>query len=311
MTMRILYYNEDENPAEWLPKLAAALPEADIRLWCEGDDAPADYALVWHPPEALFRDRTGLKAIFNLAAGVDSLLALSHVIPANIPIFRLEDAGMAVQMAEYVTHAVLRYYRRFDEYDKQAKNRTWEMLEPYNREDFTVGIMGMGIMGTAIARSLEPFGFPIRGWSRRRKTMTGVDCYSDTDQLPAFLENVRVLICVLPLTAETTGILNLDSFRHLRHGAYLINTGRGAHLVDNDLLDAMETGLIRAATLDVTNVEPLPPDHPFWKNDKITITPHIAALTICRETVEQVASYIRAVERGESPTSQVNRNTGY
>ena len=119
--MRILYYNEGEDPNEWLPKLAAALPEADIRLWQEGDTEPADYALVWHPPAALFENRQGLKAIFNLAAGVDSLLRLSHVIPSTIPIFRLEDAGMAIQMAEYVTHAVLRYYRRFDEYERLAR----------------------------------------------------------------------------------------------------------------------------------------------------------------------------------------------
>ena len=309
--MRILYYNEGENPAEWLPKLAAALPEADIRLWREGDSDPADYALVWHPPEALFRNRTGLKAIFNLAAGVDSLLSLSHVIPAGIPIFRLEDAGMAIQMAEYVTHFVLRYFRRFDEYDRQARNGIWETLKPYKREDFTVGIMGMGIMGTAVAQALKPFGFPIRGWSRHKKIMTDVDGYFGRGQLSAFLKNVRILVCLLPLTAETTGILNLDLFRQLQRGAYLINAGRGAHLIDNDLLDALKSGMLRAATLDVTSKEPLPHDHPFWNNDNITITPHIGALTICRETVEQVASYIHAFERGETLTSEVNRQKGY
>ncbi|EEO28430.1 2-hydroxyacid dehydrogenase [Oxalobacter paraformigenes] len=309
--MRILYYNEGENPAEWLPKLAAALPEADIRLWREGDSDPADYALVWHPPEALFRNRTGLKAIFNLAAGVDSLLSLSHVIPAGVPIFRLEDAGMAIQMAEYVTHSVLRYFRRFDEYDRQARNGIWETLEPYQREDFTVGIMGMGIMGTAVAQALKPFGFPIRGWSRHKKIMTDVDGYFGRDQLSAFLKNVRILVCLLPLTAETTGILNLDLFRQLQRGAYLINAGRGAHLIDNDLLDALKSGMLRAATLDVTSKEPLPHDHPFWNNDNITITPHIGALTICRETVEQVASYVHAFERGETLTSEVNRQKGY
>ena len=309
--MRILYYNEGENPAEWLPKLAAALPEADIRLWREGDSDPADYALVWHPPEALFRNRTGLKAIFNLAAGVDSLLSLSHVIPAGVPIFRLEDAGMAIQMAEYVTHSVLRYFRRFDEYDRQARNGIWETLEPYQREDFTVGIMGMGIMGTAVAQAPKPFGFPIRGWSRHKKIMTDVDGYFGRDQLSAFLKNVRILVCLLPLTAETTGILNLDLFRQLQRGAYLINAGRGAHLIDNDLLDALKSGMLRAATLDVTSKEPLPHDHPFWNNDNITITPHIGALTICRETVEQVASYVHAFERGETLTSEVNRQKGY
>lgn len=157
--MRILYYNEGEDPNEWLPKLAAALPEADIRLWQEGDTEPADYALVWHPPAALFENRQGLKAIFNLAAGVDSLLRLSHVIPSTIPIFRLEDAGMAIQMAEYVTHAVLRYYRRFDEYERLAREKKWEMLDPFKRQDFTIGIMGMGVRGTAVAQALSAVRF--------------------------------------------------------------------------------------------------------------------------------------------------------
>lgn len=311
MTMRILYYNEGESPAEWLPSLKTALPEAEIRLWQPGDNAPADYALVWNPPASLFQNRTGLKAIFNLAAGVDSLLAMSHAIDINVPIFRLEDAGMAIQMAEYVTHAVLRYYRRFDEYEKQAGNRIWEMLAPYKREDFTIGIMGMGIMGTAVAKALMPFGFPLRGWSRHIKNIPGIACYAGKQQMQAFLDNVRILVCVLPLTAETEGILCLDNFRHLGHGAYLINAGRGKHLVENDLLEAMRTGLIRAATLDVTGQESLPPDHPFWNHAGITITPHIAALTFCHETVRQVADFIHALEKGEKLTSQVNPERGY
>lgn len=309
--MRILYYNEGEDPKEWLPKLAAAMPEADIRLWREGDDEPADYALVWHPPAALFQNRTGLKAIFNLAAGVDSLLRLSHVIPSNIPIFRLEDAGMAIQMVEYATHFVLRYYRRFDEYEKQAREKKWEMLDPFRRQDFTIGIMGMGVMGTAVAEALIPFGFPIRGWSRNRKDISRVDNFYGNAQLDAFLKDVRVLVCLLPLTPETTDILNSDLFSRLHKGAYLINLGRGAQLVEEDLLKALETGQIKAAALDVTREEPLPENHPFWKENRITITPHIGGLTFCQETVEQVSRYIYAFEKGEALTSLVDRKAGY
>lgn len=309
--MRILYYNEGEDPNEWLPKLAAAMPKADIRLWQEGDTEPADYALVWHPPAALFQNRKGLKAIFNLAAGVDSLLRLSHVIPASVPIFRLEDAGMAIQMAEYVTHFVLRYFRRFDEYEKLAHEKKWEMLDPCKREDFTIGIMGMGIMGTAVAEALAPFGFPIRGWSRHKKDISVVDHFHGDAQLGAFLKDVRVLICLLPLTSETTDILNSDHFSGLQRGAYLINMGRGAHLVEADLLKAIETGQIKAATLDVTREEPLPENHPFWTEENITITPHIGALTFCQTTVEQVSRHIQAFEKGETLTSLVNRKTGY
>ena len=309
--MRILYYNEGEDPNEWLPKLAAALPEADIRLWQEGDTEPADYALVWHPPAALFENRQGLKAIFNLAAGVDSLLRLSHVIPSTIPIFRLEDAGMAIQMAEYVTHAVLRYYRRFDEYERLAREKKWEMLDPFKRQDFTIGIMGMGVMGTAVAQALSPFGFPVRGWSRHKKNIGFVDDFHGDNQLEAFLKDLRILICLLPLTPETKDILNMDRFQKLQKGAYLINMGRGAHLVEEDLLTALETGQIRAATLDVTREEPLPENHPFWKKENITIPPQIGALTFCQATVEQVTRHIHAFEKGEKLTSLVDRNTGY
>lgn len=309
--MRILYYNEGEDPAEWLGELKTALPDAEIRLWHEGDNAPAEYALVWNPPKSLFRGRTGLKAIFNLAAGVDSLLAMRDALPPGIPVFRLEDAGMAIQMAEYVAHAVLRYFRRFDEYEKQAQNRIWNMLEPYKREDFKVGIMGLGVMGKAVADALKPFGFPLRGWSRHKKNLPGIACYAGKEQMSTFLNKLRVLVCVLPLTAETYGILNRDCFQRLQHGAYLINVGRGAHLVENDLLEAMQAGYIRAATLDVTDQEPLPTDHPFWNNQTITLTPHIAALTFCHETVEQVADFIRAFEQGNMPTRPVNPVAGY
>ena len=309
--MRILYYNEGENPDEWLRALASALPHADIRLWHEGDDAPANYALVWHPPDALLRNRRGLKAVFNLAAGVDSILSQAHLIPENVPIFRLEDAGMAIQMAEYATYAVLRYYRRFDAYEKQADMKIWDTLRPYRRDHFFIGIMGMGVMGTAIARALMPLGFPLRGWSRNPKTIEGLTSYWGNGQLPTFLDGLRVLICVLPLTSETTGILDQKLFSHLGHGAYLINLGRGAHLVEKDLLTAIESGQIHAATLDVTSHEPLPPTHPFWEHDRITITPHIAALTFCQETVTQIAHMIEAFERGEKLSAEISRTSGY
>ena len=218
---------------------------------------------------------------------------------------------MAIQMAEYVTHAVLRYYRRFDEYEKLASEKKWEMLEPWKRQDFTIGIMGMGVMGTAVAQTLAPFGFPIRGWSRHKKDIGYVDHFYGNNQLDAFLKGVRILVCLLPLTPETENILNKDTFRQLQKGAYLINLGRGAHLVEQDLLKALETGQIRAATLDVTREEPLDENHPFWKEDRISITPHIGGLTFCQATVEQVTRYIHAFEKGEHLSSLVDRNSGY
>lgn len=310
MTIEILYHNEGEDPDEWLPALKAALPEANIRQWQAGDIAPADYALVWHPPEGLLENRKGLKAVFNLAAGVDALLA-SGAVPEDVPIFRLEDAGMAIQIAEYAVYAVLKCFRRFDEYARLQERREWGFLPPCNRKDFTVGIMGMGVMGKAVADKLKPFGFPLKGWSRTPKQIERVSCYHGKESLTRFLKDVKVLVCLLPKTDETVHILNAGLFEKLPDGASLVNLGRGVLLDEKDLLAALEAGKIRAAILDVTAIEPLPKDHPFWHHPSVTITPHIAGLTYCEETVASVAAGIRQLECGEIPSGLVNRNSGY
>lgn len=310
MTIEVVYYNEGEDPAEWLPALRQALPEANIRLWKEGDVAPADYALVWNAPKALFEGRRGLKAVFNLAAGVDALLA-SEVVPENVPIFRLEDAGMAVQIAEYAVYAVLRYFRRLDEYSKLQAEGQWGFLTPNDRNHFTIGIMGLGVMGTKAAAMLKPFGFPLKGWSRNRKTVPGVICYAGFEELPSFLSDVNVLVCLLPNTSETAGILNTDLFRMLPDGAAIVNLGRGALMNEDDLLDALASRKLHGATLDVVANEPLSHGHPFWQHPNVMLTPHIAGLTFCDETVAVVAQAVRCLERGEVPPGLVNRTKGY
>lgn len=309
--IRILYFNEGEDPALWLPQLQAALPEAEIRLWSEGDNAPADYALVWKPPRDMLSGRTGLKAIFNLAAGVDSLMEMKEILPAGLPVMRLEDAGMAVQMAEYVTHAVLRYFRHFDQYALQAKKQEWKPLEPTDRNHFSIGIMGMGAMGERVAKALLHFDFPVKGWSKTPKTIPGVSCFTGEAGLNDFLSGTKLLICLLPLTAETTGILSKGLFSRLSTGAFLVNVGRGAHLIEEDLVQALDSGQIKAATLDVSSEEPLPPSHPFWHDKRITITPHVAALTLLEATVRQVRDKLRAFERGMPVTGIVNMERGY
>lgn len=309
--MRILYYNAGGDPALWLSHLGAALPEADIREWKVGDHAPADYALVWKPPEAMLSGRTGLKAIFNLAAGVDALLDMRHILPAGVPVFRLEDAGMAVQMAEYVTCAVLRYFRHFDEYAGFASCQKWLALEPERKSDFQIGIMGMGVMGKRVAQALMHFGLPVKGWSRTPRQINGMTCFTGDAELDAFLNETKVLICLLPLTSQTSGILNRHVFSRLKPGAFLINAARGAHLIESDLADALDSGLIRAATLDVARTEPLIPSHPFWKDPRITITPHIAAVTLYDEAITQIAGKLRAFEKGETINGMVDMARGY
>ncbi|WP_207004405.1 2-hydroxyacid dehydrogenase [Trinickia mobilis] len=313
--MKILFYTPHSDASAWLHDLAQALPRADLREWKPGDTAPADYAIVWRPPRELFARRAGLRAVFNLGAGVDAILALEHAQPGTLPreaaLVRLEDTGMAAQMAEYVTYAVLRYMRRFDEYERLQAERRWHVLEPHPRRTFTVGVLGLGVLGTHVAKTLTSFGLPVRGYSRSEKNIGGVATYAGAGQLDAFLDGVKVLVNLLPSTPDTHGVLNRRTFAKLARGAYLVNVARGEHLVEEDLLDALKDGRIAAATLDVFRKEPLSADHPFWNEPRITITPHSSAETLREESVQQVAQKIEALERGEAISGIVDLARGY
>ena len=309
--MQILFHALDANPAPWLAELQAALPQAQLRVWQEGDTAPADFAVVWKPPAAMLQGRTDLKGIFNLGAGVDAILQLGDALPAGVPIVRLDDAGMGVQMAEYVTHAVLRYYRKFDQLDAQQKAGQWRFVKAHDKENFSVGILGLGVLGSRIAAALAPFGFPLHGWSRTQKDIAGMTCHAGAEALPAFLAASRVVVCVLPLTTDTEGILNRVNLSAMPKGAYLINVARGAHLVEEDLLALVQEGHIAGATLDVFRHEPLPPQHPFWQEPRITITPHIAAVTLRADSVRQIAAKINRLQQGQDVPGVVERARGY
>ena len=193
--MHILLYRSDGQTADWETAFRAALPDAQISTWVAGD-AACDYAVVWAPPAELVARLQNVQAIFLMGAGVDAILKHGAALPPA-PIIRLGDAGMGMQMAEYVTHAVLRYFRRFDEYDRQTRLGVWKPLPAHAKQDFTIGVLGLGQLGQSVIDALRPFGFPLRGWSRTLKTIDGVDCY---DELDAFLRGTRVLViiaCVL------------------------------------------------------------------------------------------------------------------
>ncbi|SAL20142.1 2-hydroxyacid dehydrogenase [Caballeronia telluris] len=312
---RIIFYERSTDASLWLHDLARALPEADLREWQPGDTAPADYAIVWRAPRELFANRPDLKAVFNLGAGVDAILDVERkepgTLPPNAKLVRLEDSGMAQQMVEYAMHAVLRYMRRLDEYEALQREGRWEKLRAHPRERFTVGVLGLGVLGTEVARALTTLGVPVRGFSRSAKQIAGVSTYAGEAQFDAFLDGVQVLINLLPHTPDTEGMLNRRLFAKLAHGAYLVNLARGAHLVDDDLLGALDSGQIAAATLDVFHTEPLPKDHPFWQAPRVTITPHVSAETLREESVEQIARKISALERGESISGIVDMTRGY
>lgn len=309
--MHILFYAHGSTGDDWLAALGKTLPLADIRLWQEGDTAPADYAVVWKPPAAMLRGRTDLKAIFNLGAGVDAILQLGDDLPAQVPIVRLDDAGMAMQMAEYVAYAVLRHFRRFGEFDAQSRDHQWRFLKPRDKKAHRIGILGMGVLGARITNALRHFEFDVHGWSRTRKQIVGVDSFAGSDEFDAFLSQSNIVICVLPLTDDTRGLLNRDALAMLPKGAYVINVARGAHIVERDLLDLIEEGHLAGAMLDVFDDEPLPADHPFWREPRITITPHIAALTLRGDSVRQIATKMKLLERGEPIAGLVDRSKGY
>lgn len=308
--MKIIFYSA-RNPQPWLDAIAAALPEAEVWIWTpDCARRQADYAIVWMPPAELFATQRGLKAIFNIGAGVDGVMALPN-LPEGVPLVRLNDAGMASQMAEYVCHALIRHAREFDVYAAQAREQRWKMRRPANRADFPVGVMGLGSIGARVAAAIASFGYPTFGWSRSPKSLPGITAFSGQDRFDDFLHAVRVLVCCLPLTPETEGILNASTLSRLKPNGYLINVARGRHLVGKDLIVLLADGTLAGATLDVVCEEPLPADHPFWAHPKITLTPHISAVVVREESVAQIAGKIRALARVEAIEGVVDFNRGY
>jgi len=309
--MRILLYRGDGVIAPWARDLAQALPQAETVVWEEGRElAPCDYAVLWAPTPALLGQLAQVKAIFLMGAGVDAILKFGDALP-GVPVIRLGDAGMAEQMAEYVAYAVLRYFRRFDEYERQGREGMWQPLAARRKEDFTVGVLGLGKLGLPVVQALRQLGFPVRGWSRSHKAIAGIDCYTGMAALDDFLRGTQVLVCLLPLTPETNNLLDRARLSQLPAGAYLVNVARGALVAEPDLLALIRSGHIAGAMLDVFRNEPLPAPHPFWSEARITITPHISALTIREEAVRQIAHKITLLEQGEHVADVVDRQRGY
>ena len=311
--MKIVFCCTNTKAEPWLEGFRQALPGVDIWEWQAAlpGQAPklADHAVVWSPPQSFLDEQTQLQNLFNIGAGVDALLKLK--MPASLNIVRLNDAGMSVQMAEYVCHAVIRHFREFDQYDKDAQAQRWSYRKPTLRAEFSVGVLGAGVLGSHVAKTLQAFEFPVNVWSRSPKLIEGVRSFSGAAQLPEFLKATRVLVNLLPLTSETENILNRAHLMQLQKGAYLINVARGRHLVEQDLLDALAEGHMAGATLDVFREEPLPQGHAFWTHPQITVTPHTSARTLREESIAQIAGKIKAVYAGQAIEGRVDKVRGY
>lgn len=309
--MKVLLAADDPRPERWVEAIVRVLPEAEIFMWNpDGDCVAADYAIVWRPPERLFERERHLKAIFNLGAGVDGLLRVRS-LPHDVPVIRLEDAGMSVQMAEFVAYHVIESSRDMAAYRAQQCDGVWKVLRPIRREQWPVGVLGLGQIGTRVARALAAFDYPVHGWARSPHHVDGVVTHAGTTAFVPFLRRVRVLVNTLPLTSETRDILNYGTLGHLMPDAVLINVGRGEHLVDEDLCRLIGEGRIRRAVLDVFREEPLPSEHPFWRMPEVTLTPHVAARTLREETVAQIVAKIRLIEAGQPVSGVIDMARGY
>lgn len=297
--------------AQLITKLKNRKADLDLRVWPKcGKPEEIEIVLAWLPPLGVMQMFPNLTLIISLGASVDRIL-VDPDLPNHIPIVRLVSEGKTWQMAEYVTLAVLLFQRRFIEYQALQRSQRWEYLAVLDARVFTVGILGLGVLGLTVAKKLAAIGFAVRGWSRTPKAIAGVECFHGREQFKLFLRTCQAIVCLLPLTPETEGILCHDTFSALPTGAYLINVGRGKHLVEADLLSALDSGQIAGACLDVFDTEPLPNDHPFWSHPGIIVTPHIAAPGMPEEVVDPILDTINCSREGRPLEYVIDRNRGY
>lgn len=299
----------------WMDLFRQALPDAEVERREPGQPAHeaepmADYVVLAEPCRTVFDAQRTPKAVFTASAGVGHLLRLPN-LPRDVPVSRLEDAGMAQPMASYVLAAALRFLLRLDTYASQQRAGRWEQHEPRTPASVRVAVLGLGVIGGAIARALAAQGFAVRGYAASPKSIAGVGCFAGRDQLAACLDGVDFLVNALPLTPATTALLDARMLGLLADGAHVVNVGRSATLVEADLLALLDSGKLAGATLDVFAPEPLASAHPFWSHPRVTVTPHVSGLTVPEDAVAQIATKIAMLERGEPVTGLVDWTRGY
>jgi len=302
--LNILFASEIEDAGVWLPRLRQALPHD--RFYTNPEPS-TDVALIATPPKGTFEPLKRLKLVQSLWMGVERLLA-DPAFPKGVPLARLVDPGMVAAMSETVLAHVLDWHRHHYYYRIEQDQRRWNRLKQYLASDRTIGLLGLGELGSDAARKLAALGFNVVGWSRRPKQLAGVTCLTDLD---AVLERSDVVVCLLPLTAHTRGILNFKTLRKIKLGGAVINVARGGHLVAEDLIAVLDSGHLAHAYLDVFEHEPLPHDHPLWKHPGITVTPHAAALTEPRTAIPRIVENVERLRRGEPPLNLVDFDAGY
>lgn len=305
----LIYSPSSSRHEEWVEAFAESAPELDVVCGIENVSESTKYVLVWKPPQGFLASVPNLKAIFSMGAGIDHI-SCDPSLP-EVPLIRQRDAGMGQQMAEYALYAALHYQRDFDLMRVQQNNAHWNTMVSGVRERLKVGILGMGTLGTCVAESLIANGFPVSGWARSPKQVDQVKSFSGEQGLAPFLAETELLICLLPDTDSTRGIINRELLAQLPQGAAVANMARGPLVVDEDLLAALDSGHIRGAMLDVFHQEPLAKSHPYWQHEKVVVTPHIAAETVHRVAAKQIAHDIERMEQGLAPVEVVDLQRGY
>jgi glyoxylate/hydroxypyruvate reductase A len=297
--MAILYCSTWSAAEPWRAAFAAADPALDFRVWPDsGPVGEIDYILAWHHPPGELQRYPNLKAIFSLGAGVEKLLR-DRELPAGVPIVRMVDRALTSGMTEYVLLHVLRLHRRGPELEAFQRRAEWVELETPPAWERKIGILGLGVLGSDAATKLAALDFDVAGWSQSPKDIAGVGSFAGPEGLEKLLGRSEILVCLLPLTTATTGILNARTLARLPQGACIINAARGGHVVEPDLLAALDSGHLIHATLDVVSEEPLPASHPFWRHPKVTLTPHVASLTWPPTATEHIIANIRRHEAGQ------------
>ncbi|MGE0771278.1 MAG: 2-hydroxyacid dehydrogenase [Cyclobacteriaceae bacterium] len=309
--MSLVIICPERDPAVWAQELQKLDPSLEIEIYPnEKDLASISYALAWRHPYGVFGRYPNLRCISSMGAGVDHLLG-DPDLPGEVPVVRLVDEKLASDMFEYILAVILAELRNLKSHFQNQTDQTWDVL-PYKRmEDVRVGIMGMGRMGSQVSTRLATLGFQVSGWSRTGISDVGHRTYSGDKELTEFLSQTDMLVCLLPLTESTHGILNSKLFGALPRGAYVINAGRGEHLVEADLLEALNRRQLSGATLDVFIEEPLPPGHPFWNHPRITISPHLASVTDPVSCAPQVLENYKRMETNSALLNLVSKEKGY
>jgi len=309
--MAIVIIRQDGKIELWKEALLAQSPDLEIYGYLEDHPKETiDMALVWKHPNGILADYPNLKCIASHGAGVDFIFE-DPDIPKDLPITRIVDDILAQDMSEHVLAVILAHLKNLDTYKINQMKGIWKPMQYRRISDFTVGIMGLGALGKVLAKDLVRFGFEVQGWANSKKSIENVNCFAGDEGFSSFLQSTQILVCLLPLTDDTSGILNKSLFQQLPKGAFVINVARGGHLVDADLLEMLDNGHLSGAGLDVYHQEPLPGDHPFWKHPKVHMTPHYASVSDTESVVPQILENYRRLQAGEPLMNRVLMDRGY